>query len=340
MACALLSALVIAVTVHPAADLGRYVLGWKPIRWVGERSYGIYLWHWPVFMVTRPTLDISMTGTPNLILRLAVTVALAELSFRYVEQPIRQGALGRWFKQLRASSGSARMAMWARTAVVSGSLLLGIVLLAVGLASGKPAPPPPGFEAASLRTATTTTTAPATTASSQPAGATGTPPPTATPNPAIPRITLVGDSVMVGAANALVQALGPVNIDAAVNRQFGQAIDILRAYKQQGKLSDTVVVHMGTNGVITQGHMDAIYEILGDRKRVVFVNLKVPRRWEQGDNDVIAANVARHPNSVLIDWHTIGNQHPEYFYEDGIHLRPDGARAYAELIRQQTAANP
>jgi peptidoglycan/LPS O-acetylase OafA/YrhL len=340
MACALLSALVIAVTVHPAADLGRYVLGLKPIRWVGERSYGIYLWHWPVFMVTRPTLDISMTGTPNLILRLAVTVALAELSFRYVEQPIRHGALGRWFKQLRASTGSERMAMWARTAVVSGSLLLGIVLLTVGLASGKPAPPPPGFEAASLRTATTTTTAPATTASSQPAGATGTPPPTAAPNPAVPRITLVGDSVMVGAANALVQALGPVNIDAAVNRQFGQAIDILRAYKEQGKLSDTVVVHMGTNGVITQGHMDAIYQILGDRKRVVFVNLKVPRRWEQGDNDVIAANVARHPNSVLIDWHNIGGAHPEYFYEDGIHLRPDGARAYAELIRQQTAANP
>jgi hypothetical protein len=312
----------------------------KPIRWVGERSYGIYLWHWPVFMVTRPTLDISMTGTPHLILRLAVTVALAELSFRYVEQPIRHGALGRWFKQLRASTGSERMAMWARTAVVSGSLLLGIVLLTIGLASGKPAPPPPGFEAASLRTATTTTTAPATTASSQPAGATGTPPPTAAPNPAVPRITLVGDSVMVGAANALVQALGPVNIDAAVNRQFGQAIDILRAYKEQGKLSDTVVVHMGTNGVITQGHMDAIYQILGDRKRVVFVNLKVPRRWEQGDNDVIAANVAKHPNSVLIDWHNIGGAHPEYFYEDGIHLRPDGARAYAELIRQQTAANP
>jgi peptidoglycan/LPS O-acetylase OafA/YrhL len=338
--CSVLSALVIAVTVHPAADLGRYVLGLKPIRWIGERSYGIYLWHWPVFMVTRPTLDISMTGTPNLILRLAVTVALAELSFRYVEQPIRQGALGRWFKQLRASTGSERMAMWARTAVVSGSLLLGIVLLAVGLASGKPAPPPPGFEAASLRTATTTTTAPATTQSSQPAGVTGTPPATAAPNPAVPRITLVGDSVMVGAANALVQALGPVNIDAAVNRQFGQAIDILRAYKEQGKLSDTVVVHMGTNGVITQGHMDAIYQILGDRKRVVFVNLKVPRRWEQGDNDVIAANVARHPNSVLIDWHNIGGAHPEYFYEDGIHLRPDGARAYSELIRQQTASNP
>ena len=66
-----------------------------------------------------------------------------------------------------------------------------------------------------------------------------------------------------------------------MSRQFGTAIDILRALKASGQLSETVVVHMGTNGVITQGHMDAIMDILKDRKRVVFVNLKVPRRWEQ-----------------------------------------------------------
>ena len=97
---------------------------------------------------------------------------------------------------------------------------------------------------------------------------------------------------------------------------------------------------MGTNGVITQGHMDAIMEILKDRKRVVFINLKVPRRWEQPDNDVLASNVSKYPNAVLIDWHTIGDAHPECFYPDGIHLRPDGARAYAELIAQQTNPNP
>ena len=80
--------------------------------------------------------------------------------------------------------------------------------------------------------------------------------------------------------------------------------------------------------------------VLGDRKRVVFVNLKVPRRWEGPDNDVLGANVAKYPNAVLIDWHNIGGAHPEFFWQDGIHLRPDGARFYADLIAQQTAANP
>jgi peptidoglycan/LPS O-acetylase OafA/YrhL len=341
--CSVLSAMVIAVTVHPAADLGRVLLGRQPLRWIGERSYGIYLWHWPVFMITRPTLDISMTGTPNLILRLAVTVALAELSFRYVEQPIRQGALGRWFKELRSSKGQDRMGMAARTAAIGGSLALGVVLVALGLVNAQPARIPAGLDpqAAVARTSGTTLPAPTTTVATVPGAAPTAPTtPTVTAAPGVPRVTLVGDSVMVGAATALEQALGPVRIDAALNRQFGTAIDLLRAFKDAGQLSDIVVVHMGTNGVITQGHMDAIMDVLKDRKRVVFVNLKVPRRWEQGDNDVLASNVAKYPNAVLIDWHNIGGSHPEYFYEDGIHLRPDGARAYAELIRQQVSANP
>jgi peptidoglycan/LPS O-acetylase OafA/YrhL len=338
LVCSVLSAMVIAVTVHPAADLSRWFLGRQPMRWIGERSYGIYLWHWPVFMITRPVLDIGLTGTPNLILRLSVTLALAELSFRYVEQPIRQGALGRWFKNLRGASGSERIAMAARTAVIGGSVALGIVLLAVGLVNAQPARIPPGFDTQAASAQSTVTTLPTTTTTAAPGVAP--PPATVAANPGVPRITLIGDSVMVGAATALTQRLGPVRVDAAVNRQFGHAIDIVRAIKDSGQLSDTVVVHMGTNGVITQGHMDAIMEILKDRKRVVFLTLKVPRRWEQIDNDVIRANIPKYPNAVLIDWHSVGAAHPEYFYEDGYHLRPDGARAYAELIAQQTSSNP
>jgi peptidoglycan/LPS O-acetylase OafA/YrhL/lysophospholipase L1-like esterase len=336
--CSVLAAMVIAVTVHPAADLSRYFLGLKPLRWIGERSYGIYLWHWPVFMITRPVLDISLTGTPNLILRLGVTVALAELSFRYVEQPIRQGALGAWFKRMRAATGADRLGMAARTAVIGGSLVLGVVLVAVGLANGQAAPIPPGLntQAASATIPTAPTTTTPTTVAGQ------TPPATvAPPLPGVPRITAVGDSVMLGAIAAFQQRFGPdIAVDAAVNRQFGNAIDLLRALKASGRLSETVVVHMGTNGVITQGHMDAIMEILKDRKRVVFVNLKVPRNWEQIDNDILAANVTKYPNATLIDWHNLGGSHPEYFYEDGIHLRPEGARAYAELIAQATAESP
>lgn len=335
----LLSALVIAVTVHPAADLSRFLLGLKPMRWIGERSYGLYLWHWPVYMITRPQLDIGITGTPNLILRLSVTVAIAELSYRYVEQPIRQGALGRWFKSMRAATGSEKMRMGLASTVTAATLCLVVVLVAIGLANGRPAPPPPGLDAdaASAQTPIPTTT-PTTTPQVTIPGAV--PPPVTQPAPAVPRITAIGDSVMLGAKTALEQRLGSVRVDAAVSRQFGHAIDIVRSWYDNRILSDIVVIHMGTNGIITQGHLDAMMDILKDRKRVVFLNLKVPRRWEQPDNDVLGANIPKYANAVLIDWHAVASAHPEWFYDDGFHLRPDGQRAYADLIAQQTPVNP
>jgi lysophospholipase L1-like esterase len=162
-----------------------------------------------------------------------------------------------------------------------------------------------------------------------------TPAPTSS-NPALPRITAIGDSVMLGARTALEQRLGSIRVDASVSRQFGHAIDFARWLRDTGQLSDVMLIHMGTNGIITQGHIDAMMDILKDVKKVVFVNLKVPRRWEGPDNDVLRSNVPRFPNAVLIDWNSVGNAHPEWFYEDGFHLRPEGARAYADLIAQET----
>jgi hypothetical protein len=62
--------------------------------------------------------------------------------------------------------------------------------------------------------------------------------------------------------------------------------------------------------------------------------VKVPRRWEGPNNDTIAAAAQRYPNIRLVDWHAIGNAHPDWFYDDGIHLRPVGRQAYADLVRQ------
>jgi peptidoglycan/LPS O-acetylase OafA/YrhL len=105
---ALTTAVLIMVVVHPRARLGAGLLGRWPLRWIGLRSYGIYLWHWPVFMVTRPELDVPIDGLPLLALRLVATVVLAALSYRYVETPIRHGALGRAWKTLRGTREASR----------------------------------------------------------------------------------------------------------------------------------------------------------------------------------------------------------------------------------------
>jgi len=137
----LVTALVIAVVVHPAAHLGS-LLGIRPLRWIGLRSYGIYLWHWPVFQLTRPELDVSLSGFPLLALRLVLTFAIAEASFRFVEMPVRTGALGRRWTELKAATGERRRQLRVRWLAVGGVAMVCTFVLVLGLVRATPPPPP------------------------------------------------------------------------------------------------------------------------------------------------------------------------------------------------------
>jgi hypothetical protein len=102
--------------------------------------------------------------------------------------------------------------------------------------------------------------------------------------------------------------------------------------RAEGHLGDIVIVHVGTNGSLTADQFAQIMQRLVDAQRVVFVNDKVPRPWEAPNNAVFEAEIPKYSNAVLVDWHAFGMTHPELFYDDGIHLRPDGLKAYAALI--------
>jgi peptidoglycan/LPS O-acetylase OafA/YrhL/CubicO group peptidase (beta-lactamase class C family) len=100
------TAVLIAAAIHPRARLMPALLSWQPLRWIGLRSYGIYLWHWPIFMVTRPYQDVPLDGWPLLLLRLSLVLGLAAFSYRFVEQPIRQGAIERWWRAFWSARGA------------------------------------------------------------------------------------------------------------------------------------------------------------------------------------------------------------------------------------------
>jgi lysophospholipase L1-like esterase len=125
-----------------------------------------------------------------------------------------------------------------------------------------------------------------------------------------------------------------MGIDAAESRQFSAGVDLIQAYKDKGQLGQDVVVQLGTNGLIDPGDFDRMMGILSDRKKVVIINAKVPKPWEQQVNDTLAAGVPKYKNAVLLDWHSYGGAHPEFFWDDGIHLRPEGAQAYANFVAQ------
>ena len=123
--------LLIAAVVHPASRVGR-ALGVAPLRWVGLRSYAIYLWHWPVFLVTRPWIDVTLDALPLLAYRLLLTFALAEASYRWVEQPLRHGDPAR-LRQLLRPAGLRAGLTRARPRAMAGQAGLATFLAVAGL---------------------------------------------------------------------------------------------------------------------------------------------------------------------------------------------------------------
>lgn len=349
---ALIVATLIAAASHPGVGLGK-AMGTQPWRYIGQRSYGLYLWHWPVFMATRPGLDLPLDGVPLLILRLGLTVGIAELSFRFVEMPIRRGVIQRYAARIKAASGARRRrlrlvatAMISATvvSVVAVALLLAAttrtagetvvaadVAAAMGIASGGPTEVSlddgsegPAVEPSAASSGGTGTTSPAT------AGAT----PPATPTRDTGTVSAIGDSVMLGARSVLKDVIPGTRVDAAVSRYPGAFIGKLKRYVAGNRLAPIVVLHPGTNGVLPESMMREMLDILVDSPRVVVVNTNMPRTWREPNNNVMADVVPEYPNAVLADWRAASLDKPEYFASDGIHLTEKGAKAYANLIKQ------
>jgi hypothetical protein len=109
-------------------------------------------------------------------------------------------------------------------------------------------------------------------------------------------------------------------------------VSLLRARQAAGTLPRVVIVHTGDNGTFQRSQFDAIMQALSGVQQVIFVNVRVDRSWESSDNAMIAAAVAAYPNATLVDWHAATTNHPELFWDDGIHVKPAGASLYANLI--------
>ena len=143
---------------------------------------------------------------------------------------------------------------------------------------------------------------------------------------------------MAGAGSVVYEQLARnVYVDAMVNRQADQGIAILRAWRDMGVLGDVVLVHLGNNGTFTAAQFDEMMAVLEGVPKVGIINNKVPRSWEEPNNIALSEGAARYPNVVFIDWRTHSIDRPEWFYDDGIHLRPEGAQAYAALIAERLA---
>ena len=322
------SVVAIMAVTKPRSVLGRYVIGNPVFVYVGTRSYGLYLYHWTIFQIYRKTAGTPLQPKEFAALML-ITLAVAEISYRWFEQPIRTGAWTQaWHRWRNPSSAAARDRK--RKVTVAAMVASTVPLFAVvSMATARVVPDDITANLNENENAVVTipTIGPRPTLAP---GQTTVPVPT-TSAPKIIDVLAVGDSVMLGSAKKLA-AKGFV-VDAAKNRQPLDALGIFNYYRATKELGNTVIIHLGTNGTTKPGIFEKLLKPLAGVKTVIVLTIRVPtREYEKINNDIIYALPNTHPNVRVLDWYTLSKDHPEWFAKDKVHPNAEGQDRYVAAI--------
>ena len=295
--CSILSAVVIAVLAHPRSMLARFA-ALKPFVWIGQRSYGMYLWHFPIIVLLQPRNATALPWWIYLV-EIALTIGIAHLSYQYVETSIRRDGFIAFFRKLR-DRVPALVASGLVTVVAVGG-----ILVVPPVAEGGIAVDEPRVMSATLKKPIVD---------------------------GVYDVVFVGDSVSLGANEQLNEAFPHGLIDTEGNRQIEAALPVLQDYIDQGIVGDTVVISLSTNGFAKPEELEQIMSMCGPDRTVWFVNIRVPDERCEPNNAAIQACVDAHDNAHLIDWYATTAGHDEYLIDDGIHLTVDGRKAFADLV--------
>jgi peptidoglycan/LPS O-acetylase OafA/YrhL len=306
---ALAGAAVIAVFAHPAAHLGGLVA--RPaLAWLGLRSYSFYLWHWPALALTRPGLDVSLPRGILIPLQLLVVLALADLSYRFVELPFRGKR-----KLFSLPAGWLRVGRPALAFAVIATVAL------IGWGGLFSTASEPNVAAASTAELAKVTVKPAPQINRD----AGKP----------PRIVAFGDSVMVGAKERLAARLGRrFSMNAKIGRQADEFVKLARRLKRRGGHIDALIIQMGNNGPLYSDEMEALRKATSNVGELFLIDDHAPVSWQDESNHALEEADETWPHTTLIDWAPVAAAHKNLLW-DGIHLTPGGAGVYARLVSRE-----
>lgn len=366
----LLATALVAVVAHPAGHFNRLLTN-PFFAYLGSRSYGIYLYQFPVMIAFEHQFtDVADHPLLYPVIEVALILVIAELSYRFIEQPVAKfdyRQLWTWFAQLvdrRVADRTPRIVV-----------AIAAVILAIGSVGLVQAPHATAVHETQLAKRLKQTKADklaqkkrlaaakasiakaksvaanAAAASKSKEAASAAAESAAQKHPVNQKyekygltqvelqkaqqigITGVGDSVMLDGQPWLQELMPHAYIEAKVARQMSASIGQMQNLANTGALAQVVLVGLGTNGPFSRQQFDAMMRVIGPTRQVFWINVRVPTRsWQNPVNAQLAAAAKRFRNLTIIDWYGYSNSHKDWFYPDQVHPNPKGAPHYAAYI--------
>ncbi|GAA2957278.1 acyltransferase family protein [Lactobacillus kefiranofaciens] len=349
------------VIAHPGSHWNR-ILTNKLFDWIGSRSYGIYLYQFPVMIFFEDKVNIGDHPNAYHIIEIILILLITEITYRLIEKPMSKTS---WSK---TKAYFARIFDWDATDYAKKiQAFIAFLILIVGSAAIVVAPrvKAEDFNKSQLAERINQNTKKQKTDNAKlikklkkqkqkkedKSKAIQEATKQATQHPVNKsyvkygisqldlqlaqkvQVTAIGDSVMAGSSSNLKQLMPKALIDAAVSRQLNVAFGLLDNYKSQGVLADNVLIGLGTNGPFSMDDLNKIMYAVGPRRKVFWVNVHVPTRdWQNSVNSLIKQGAKRYHNLIVIDWYSYSKNHPKWFYGDHTHPNLIGSKYYSALI--------
>jgi peptidoglycan/LPS O-acetylase OafA/YrhL len=298
--------LVIISLVHPASRFAPLISS-APFKWVGQRSYGIYIWHWVIFQVTRPSVDLTGQSWALYLARVLLVLALADISLRWVEIPFRQGSVQNWFRGMKYRSAKVKLRQ--QLSIVFSVIAVLAITSSISVQAIN--------KADQIAQDQITQQEDESTSQENLGSTTG--------------LWVTGDSVILGIRSKLESKEQISLINARVGRQAPELLAVMRV-DQISVPSSPVVFNLGNNNALNEQTVIDIFEVVKNQPQVIVVNTSVPRAWKDANNAIISKVASGYPNVRLVDWDRVSKDRPELFAPDGVHLSPTGSDVYVDLV--------
>lgn len=347
------SALLVAVTAHPGVDMNKWLT--NPVfTWIGKRSYGIYLYQFPVMIFYEAKIkNLSDHVLLHSLIEVALILGISELSYRFIEKPLGRFhykytwfAVKDFFKRpfLKVSKLTTVIiflftciAVYGFIIAPSNEVTADQKQLQESIATNKKKAEDRKNEEKAKNEGTATSSSSIeqieieadyslSEAELKKAQAM--------------EITAFGDSVILDAAG-LQEIFPKMIVDGEVGRQLYTSAPVIQKLENDKLLKDTVLVGLGTNGSFTEAQFNEFMSAIGSNRKVYWINVRVPtRRWQNDVNTMLNEMEKKYSNLTIINWYDYSNNHEEWFYEDRVHPNIDGQVKYAGFIAKKIVEEP